>query len=193
MIAWRSCSTFYRFSESCIYSFPTLSLCANIRISAFSFTCVYSTEHLGFGIEKMSPAKLGPVPSALQRAGQSSRPSYQCIHQANVCERRSLHASRRLREEQKSFRGQLYGSTLQRIQRERAEQDRFAKLRQASSGSQAAATTFGTILNPFLSVRIVLTGNSDTCGVSRLLLAWLHEPGPSIYCVYITSRIDRAP
>ncbi|KAA6414782.1 MAG: D-lactate dehydrogenase (cytochrome) [Lasallia pustulata] len=93
----------------------------------------------------MSSAKLGPIPSVLRRARQTSYPSQQCMKRARVCERRSLHVSRSLKGEQKSFRGQLYESTAQRIQRERAEQQRFAKDREESSTSRAFATTFAIL------------------------------------------------
>src|SRR5436190_17043806 len=43
----------------------------------------------------------------------------------------------------KSFKGQLMDSTQQRLERERAEQRRFANLRGESSQGRAAALTFG--------------------------------------------------
>ncbi|KAI9682349.1 MAG: D-lactate ferricytochrome c oxidoreductase [Caeruleum heppii] len=44
--------------------------------------------------------------------------------------------------ESRSFKGQLYGSTAQRLQRERAEQRRFAEQRGEGSGGRYAAITF---------------------------------------------------
>lgn len=45
------------------------------------------------------------------------------------------------------FRGQLYESTAQRLQRERTEQARFAKERGESSGGRNTAITFGESLS----------------------------------------------
>ena len=60
---------------------------------------------------------------------------------------RALHSSSCLREEQRSFKGQLYESVAQRLEQERAEQRRFAKERGESSGGRTAATTFGAPLS----------------------------------------------
>jgi len=46
-------------------------------------------------------------------------------------------------EEGRSFKGQLYESTAQRLQRERAEQARFAKQRELGSGGKSASLLFG--------------------------------------------------
>lgn len=59
-------------------------------------------------------------------------------------QRRNFRSLRSLQEEERSFKGQLYESTSQRLQRERAEQRRFAKERGESSGGRNAAITFGT-------------------------------------------------
>lgn len=47
-------------------------------------------------------------------------------------------------ENERSFKGQLYESTAARLERERAERQRFAKLRNESAGGRNAAITFGT-------------------------------------------------
>ncbi|KAI9824631.1 MAG: D-lactate ferricytochrome c oxidoreductase [Thelocarpon impressellum] len=54
------------------------------------------------------------------------------------------------KDEGKSFKGQLYDSTAQRLQRERAEQQRFARERGGSQGRNAAIT-------------FVILGSSLTC------------------------------
>ena len=63
--------------------------------------------------------------------------------------RRAIHSSKPLGEVQKDFKkdfkGQLYESTAQRLQRERVEQRRFAKERGESSGGRNAAVTFGKL------------------------------------------------
>lgn len=52
-----------------------------------------------------------------------------CIRRQGPIRRRALHCSRVLQDEGRSFRGQLYDSTFNRLQRERAEQQRLAKER----------------------------------------------------------------
>lgn len=44
----------------------------------------------------------------------------------------------------KSFSGQLYTSTAMRLQKEKADRERFSKLRNESSGGRDTAITFGT-------------------------------------------------
>lgn len=48
-------------------------------------------------------------------------------------------------EEGRSFKGQLYESTAQRLQRERAEQARFAKQRELGSGGKSASLLFAVL------------------------------------------------
>lgn len=43
----------------------------------------------------------------------------------------------------KSFRGQLYNSTAMRLQREKADRERFSQARNESSGGRSLALTFG--------------------------------------------------
>src|SRR5690348_12836809 len=43
----------------------------------------------------------------------------------------------------KSFRGQLYSSTAMRLQREKAERERFSNQRNEKSGGKSLALTFG--------------------------------------------------
>lgn len=54
-----------------------------------------------------------------------------------------MHSSQPRGADKKDFKGQLYESTFERLQRERAEQRRFAKERAESSGGRNAALTFG--------------------------------------------------
>lgn len=53
--------------------------------------------------------------------------------------------------EGKSFKGQLYDSTAQRLQRERADQLRFAELRAAQKGSGGTPAWVVPLGVPFLS------------------------------------------
>lgn len=57
--------------------------------------------------------------------------------------RREFHKLGPVFEEQRSFKGQLYESVAGRLERERAEQRRFARERGESSGGATAAKTFG--------------------------------------------------
>lgn len=59
---------------------------------------------------------------------------------------RAFHVSSASAEQEKSFRGQLYQSTAQRLERERAEQRRFAHERGEGNNGRSAAFTFGLIL-----------------------------------------------
>ena len=66
----------------------------------------------------------------------------------SVCPQQRLFgvSSRALASEkpqQQSFKSQLYESTQQRLQRERAEQERFAQYQTQSSGGRYAALVFG--------------------------------------------------
>ncbi|MCJ1409858.1 D-lactate ferricytochrome c oxidoreductase [Ptychographa xylographoides] len=62
--------------------------------------------------------------------------------QAPVRRSRKFHGVRPVCDEARSFKGQLYESVTQRLERERAEQRRFAKERGESSGGGTAAKTF---------------------------------------------------
>lgn len=67
----------------------------------------------------------------------------QCIRQA-VRFRRDIHGSMSFAEERKPFRAQLYESTLQRLERERAEQRRFDQSRRGSTPlGRTLAISFG--------------------------------------------------
>ena len=90
----------------------------------------------------MTGNNLCPSVALLKSFRQVTIPS-QCLRQIPIGTRRTIHSSRRLYEEKKDFKGQLYESTAQRLQRERAEQRRFAKERGESSGGRNAAITFG--------------------------------------------------
>jgi len=47
----------------------------------------------------------------------------------------------------KSFRGQLYNSTAMRLQREKADRERFSQARNESSGGKSLALTFGIYIS----------------------------------------------
>lgn len=49
----------------------------------------------------------------------------------------------------KSFRGQLYNSTAMRLQREKADRERFSQARNESSGGRSLALTFGMFCSYF--------------------------------------------
>ena len=65
----------------------------------------------------------------LLRSLPNSTRTTQCQCKSNLLYQRGLHSSRTLKEEGRSFRGQLYDSTFKRLERERAEQRRLAKER----------------------------------------------------------------
>ncbi|KAI4171378.1 MAG: hypothetical protein LQ343_004334 [Gyalolechia ehrenbergii] len=70
--------------------------------------------------------------------------SRQCLHQVAIRNQRAFHFSRILGDQerpQKSFHGQLYESTYERVQRERKEQERFARLRHESGKGRTSAIT----------------------------------------------------
>ncbi|KAL8718664.1 MAG: hypothetical protein Q9225_004230 [Loekoesia sp. 1 TL-2023] len=87
-----------------------------------------------------------PSVALLRSLGRPSS-SRQCLHHLNIRNRRTFHLSRVLADEerpQKPFRAQLYESTYERVQRERAEQERFANLRaeEGGRGGRAISLTF---------------------------------------------------
>ena len=133
----------------------------------------------------MSASKLCPSVALLRSLGLSSHlVSRRCVQQTSMRLGRAIHSSASSQEDQKSFKGQLYESTYQRLERERAEQRRFAKERGQSSGSRTAATTFGDAV--FACNLSGLTSNSLRCDSVELLLPWILE------CIYPFYRIDHA-
>ena len=74
----------------------------------------------------MAKSKFYPSTAVLRHLRQSLDLTH-CPYQRCSLQRRGLHQARALREEGRSFRGQLYDSTFQRLERERAEQRRLAK------------------------------------------------------------------
>lgn len=72
-----------------------------------------------------------------------------CQHtwETSACLVRRLHTSRPVSEQTSSFRGQLYESTQRRLEKERLEQQRFAKERGEAGGGRTAATLVGMLLN----------------------------------------------
>ena len=101
----------------------------------------------------MSCPRLRPSARGLRtvealRPARHLRPPFQCL-------RRLAHddaSTREPREQRKPFRGQLLESIGQRLERERAEQARFAEARgEGTSGGRYAAITFGTF--PYYIIR----------------------------------------
>ena len=89
----------------------------------------------------MSGNRLCPSVALLQSFRQAPIPK-QCLRQNPLGIRRAIHGSRPLSEEKKDFKGQLFESTAQRLQRERADQRRFAKERGEHSAGRNTAITF---------------------------------------------------
>lgn len=90
---------------------------------------------------------------------------------------RSFHVSSSRRQQEKSFKGQLYESVAKRLEREREEQSRFSKARGESSGGRTAATTFSSSPTAFV-VSSELTRSSYTCRRRHWILSgWLQLGG----------------
>ena len=86
---------------------------------------------------------------ALLRSLVRSSSSQQCLHRISIRNQRTFRTARILADEEqprKPFVGQLYESTAERVQRERAEQERFAKHRNESKRGRSAALTTGKYL-----------------------------------------------
>ncbi|KAI4186640.1 MAG: hypothetical protein L6R41_003355 [Letrouitia leprolyta] len=93
----------------------------------------------------MATKPLSPSVDLLRTLGRHPR-SQKCLRQILIRNHRPFHLSRVLRDEerpQKSFHGQLYESTAERVQRERKELERFAQLRNESGKGRAGAVTAG--------------------------------------------------
>ncbi|KAL8710110.1 MAG: hypothetical protein Q9220_005193 [cf. Caloplaca sp. 1 TL-2023] len=91
----------------------------------------------------MTGKQLCPSVALLRSLAETSA-RRQCLHRITTRHQRAFHISRTLaREEQnqRTFAGQLYESTAERVKRERAEQERFASLRNESRGGRSAALT----------------------------------------------------
>ncbi|OCK87904.1 uncharacterized protein K441DRAFT_670048 [Cenococcum geophilum 1.58] len=87
--------------------------------------------------------------TALYRPQLASRGVRKCSALSRCVFQRVRPAHRRsyasAQEEGRSFKGQLYESTAQRLQRERAEQARFAKQRELGSGGKSASLLFAVL------------------------------------------------
>lgn len=111
---------------------------------------------------------------ALLRSLSRLAASRQCLRQVANRHQRALHVSRALGQEerpQKSFAGQLYESTAQRVQRERAEQERFVEMRsKRGKGGFAAATAsrISTTAESRQQRQLTLTS------YPHLYVCWLH-------------------
>lgn len=123
----------------------------------------------------MAEMPLCPSVALLRSLGRTSSPR-RCLHRLANRQHRALHVSRVLGQEerpQKSFHGQLYESTAERVQRERAEQKRFAEMRNESGKGRNAAVTAGwPSMNIHLTREQPLTTNSFTRHFSNRLLDW---------------------
>lgn len=82
-------------------------------------------------------------------------------------------------EQDSSFRGQLYESTAQRLQRERAEQEKFAKERGESSGGRSLAITFGKPGRSFSDRYMLIVPAILATGLSFYYLGTLNPGEPS--------------
>ncbi|MCJ1350032.1 MAG: D-lactate ferricytochrome c oxidoreductase [Icmadophila ericetorum] len=90
----------------------------------------------------MPTSKLCPSSALLRSLRAASRSPLAVTRLSPQCSRKSFHSFSSRREEKKDFRGQLYESVTQRLERERADQRRFAKERGESSGGRNTAVTF---------------------------------------------------
>ncbi|KAL8747528.1 MAG: hypothetical protein Q9190_000616 [Brigantiaea leucoxantha] len=120
--------------------------------------------------------------TAYPRSTRFTHLSLQLLYRPLSRSRRHFHRSRTLRAEekkppQKGFHGQLYESTLQRVQRERAEQEGFNKLRNESGKGRTAAQTFWTRnprpLPPTSTLPLAATSPPDhKTALTNLQAAW---------------------
>lgn len=122
----------------------------------------------------------------------SARPSTSGKQLRQACspllrQRRTFRTTVPFKQEERSFKGQLYESTSQRLQRERAEQARFAKERGESKGGRNAAITFGK-LSSIHDVEHRLMACSRLLLILNMLLSWDPPTSRSGYNVYYPSR-----
>lgn len=106
----------------------------------------------------------------------------QCFGQATFL-KRDIHSSKcYAKEERETFAGQLYASTAQRLERERAEQRRFASAR-APRGGRSIGLSFGLPpLRPNSSNGLIW--NSNSRHLSRFLLHRNFGCQTSTSCIY---------
>ena len=119
---------------------------------AFCFISFFNVLHNKCVITQFSPLKpLSTMSGPLARRLRSQNLRFlQAFEQPSQCGRIQCLGRRRYASEEKpssdDFKGQLYQSTHERLQRERAEQARFAEHRdaqRAARGSAAWVTPFG--------------------------------------------------
>lgn len=117
----------------------------------------------------------------------------QCFRHATFL-KRDIHLSKyHAKEERETFTGQLYASTAQRLERERAEQRRFASAR-APRGGRSIGLSFGlTPLRPNLDKSNGLTLNSYSCHLTRFLLHRNFRFQTSAPYIYRTPSICYSP
>lgn len=115
----------------------------------------------------------------------------QCFRHATFL-KRDIHLSKcYAKEERETFTGQLYASTAQRLERERAEQRRFASAR-APRGGRSIGLSFGLPpLRPNPSNGLIL--NSNFRHLSRFLLHRNFGFQTSTSCIYRTPGISNSP
>ncbi|KAL9600923.1 MAG: hypothetical protein Q9219_002858 [cf. Caloplaca sp. 3 TL-2023] len=92
----------------------------------------------------MSKQPLCPPNTFLRSLGRPPS-SRQCLYKISTPSNRTFHRHQALSDEKHplrgSFTGQLYQSTAERVQRERADLERFRELREPAQGKGAAITT----------------------------------------------------
>ncbi|KAL9012230.1 MAG: hypothetical protein Q9173_002998 [Seirophora scorigena] len=116
---------------------------------------------------------------ALLRSFARTHQSRQSLHHIPSPHPRALHVSRALAQDekpQKSFHGQLYESTAERVQRERAEQERFARLRNESGRGRNAAVTAVFLSSSLLCYFLGTQGHHPVAPTSTLPLASTDPP-----------------
>lgn len=110
-----------------------------------SYNCaVWHLECLNYlpNIEPTMPATRIALILALKQAPHPAAIARQCFRHTTFS-KRDIHLSKcYAKEERETFTGQLYASTAQRLERERAEQRRFASAR-APRGGRSIGLSFG--------------------------------------------------
>ncbi|KAI9842062.1 MAG: D-lactate ferricytochrome c oxidoreductase [Sclerophora amabilis] len=109
------------------------------------------------------------------------RPAQTCLVRPFVFSRRTARCLSTNRDEQpKSFKGQLHESIAQRLQRERAEQQRFANERGESSGGRNAAITFVIIASSLTFYYLGGLKHTQPSSASTTTLAASHPPNHNV-------------
>ncbi|KAL9022200.1 MAG: hypothetical protein Q9185_000600 [Variospora sp. 1 TL-2023] len=126
----------------------------------------------------MAGKLLCPSIALLARFGRTLA-SRQCLRHLPSPHPRTLHLSRALSQDErprKSFHGQIYESTAERVQRERAEQERFARLRNESGRGRNAAVTAVLLSSSLLCYFLGTQGHHPVSPSSTLPLPSTDPP-----------------